>query len=212
MDEKKPSLGLALLLSLILSCNALGQASVSEASIIVRRFEATKLVDRQRQPQQIEAKISLQTQGKAIYRLDLFYRNSADAPFERVRCDLLPNLKYYARLPYSVRIEYYLVATPMVGGPTKVAGGSIVGPDLEPSRLGIEPGTGYFVAGTAAVVALVTAALINSDRAATNPHANPSPVPYVAAGAAVGSAIAAVVIWKNRHKKYKDIPVQPAAH
>ena len=61
-----------------------------------------------------------------------------------------------------------------------------------------------------AIGAVAAAVLINSDNPARIPRANSSPVPYVAVGVAVGGAIAAVVLWRNRHKKYKDVSFNPS--
>jgi hypothetical protein len=127
----------------------------------------------------------------------------------------LPNLKYYARIPYSPWIEYYLLATPFEGDSIKFGTETMTGTDLEPSRLTrFNPGSGYLAAGAAGVVALITAALINGSspsKDASEKRGN-SPLPCIAPSVAVGGGIAAVVYWKNRHKRYKETPTRRASH
>lgn len=210
-SKRDAAVGLLLCLSLL--CSARGQDS-APSTITIRRLEAVKLTGEKRQPIEIEVRISLQTHGKAVYSLDLFYRDAADKPFGEASLALLPNLKYYVRLPYSPQTEYYLVATPLVGSPEKIDQGKIIGPDLEPSRWSrFDSATGYYAAGAAGMIAVITSVLVHSDQPDASPHVKRnSPLPDIAVGAVIGGAIASIVYWKNRHKKYKQQVGGQASH
>jgi len=217
---KKLKSAVPLLLCLSLLCEAQGQEAESPPTIIVRRLDAVKLVDEKRQPRWIDARISLQTGGKAISELQVFYRGSADSPFQEVPCEMLPNLKYYARLDYSPLIEYYLVAIPFVGSPIKFGQGRIIGSDLEPhQRTPFWGPITYYGAGAAAIIALATSVLIHSDepggqvQPSTPSSARAAGAPRtlrnraslgVGIAALTGGVTASVPYLRHRHEKRKE--------
>lgn len=217
---KKLKSAVPLLLCLSLLCEAQGQEAESSPAITVRRLEAVKLVDEKRQPRGIDARISLQAGGKAISELQVFYRGSADSPFQEVPCQMLPNLKYYARLDYIPLIEYYLVAIPFVGSPIKFGQGRIIGSDLEPHRRTPfwGPAT-YYGASAATIIALVTSVLVHSDepggqaQPSTPSSARAAGAPstvrnraslHVGIAALAGGVTASVAYLRHRHKKLEE--------
>lgn len=206
-----------LLLCMGLLCEAQGP-KVKPSSIGVRSLDVVKLVDEKRQPMEVEAKVRLQTFGTALHSLRVFYRSSADAAFKDALCELLPDLKYYARLPYSPLIDYYFVATPLAGAPIKFGEGTIVGSDLELRPWAqTDPWRTYVAAGVAGIAATITSVLLNSDHPAglDGEKTRHGPGLYVGIGAVAGGVTASILYLTARHKKRKlrlsDHPSEHAA-
>jgi hypothetical protein len=198
----------SLLLCLSLLSEAKGQKAELPSVITVRRLDLVKLVDKKRQPIEVGATVSLQTTGVAISSLRVFYRSSTDAPFSEALCELLPNLKYYVRLTYSPRIEYYFVATPLAGSRITFDGGTIIGSDLEPRPwASTEPGISYVGAAAAGIIATVVSVLTHSDEPAvgsTTQAKRNSPALYVGVGALAAGAVASITYLSIRHQRCKE--------
>ncbi len=196
-----------LLLCMSLLSEAQGQKK-EPPSISVRSLDAVKLVNEKHQPVEIEERVRLQTSGTAISSLRVFYRRSADAPFQESRCELLPNLQYYVRLPYSPLIEYYFVATPLRGNRIKFGEGTMMGSDLESRGWTQEgPMAPYVAAAGAGIIATVVSVLVNSDQPAVTGSVRSGrngAALYVGVGALVGGVTASVIYLRNRHKRRKE--------
>lgn len=210
MVSKLSFAGMIILCSTMM-CDAQTQHIESHATIRIIRLDPVKLVDRNHHAVEIEVKISLQTSGIAISSVQILYRHSADAQFQQSECELLPNLTYYVKIPYSPEVEYYFVATPFSGGLLKFGEGSIIAADLEShsvSRSGSLSSEYVVVGGAAGVLALITSVLANSDQPAISTPApkatKNSPALYVGVAALAGGVTASIIYWRNRHSKHKE--------
>jgi hypothetical protein len=194
-----------LLLCMIPLRQVQGQKADAPSAISVRRLESVRLIEEQRRPGQVEIKVTLQTGGFAVSTLRMFYRSSADSAFQEVLCELLPSLKYYARIPYHPLIEYYFVATPFVGGTKTFGAGTIPGAGLK-SRAWSRNAPKVACVGAAIITTLVSV-LTNSDKPEAGGGTRArrhGPAIDVGAVELVGGITASVIYLRPRYKRHKE--------
>ena len=206
-QNTKAFLSLGLCMGILMDSAAAQSPSSSQAGLRVKQLEMATVLDRSLRPVQIDFLVRVRTSGTAVSKLTVFYRNSAVSEFSEVPCRLSPDLKYHARIVYAESIEYYFLATPVVGAPIRFGDGRVTGLDLKPLS---EPSSSFSpraAAALAGAAVFLSSLLLAGDepvRAGATPNEHSHRNVYIAVGA--GAAVGVVTYLIFRHKRPRKPP------
>lgn len=176
----------------------------ADNQIKVRQLSVTKLVDKNLKPTKVEFSILLDTGGRAISKVVLFYKNSRVEQYAQSTCVLSTDLHYETDVPYADTINYYLLATPVEGADVAFEHQTLVASDLQAWKQVRSPFAAILAGSMGSLAGFLALGV-----GATSPgpgapkSAQPSsggPNYSVKVGATVGAAVAVMVFlfWKHR--------------